>query len=88
MKEQKVYIIYHEKLWQSVLSDMFTFGTLSLCIWFSAGDKFWSFVCVVMFLFWISAKSKIIAINEFRTKKALKHFVDELQDDDESEGVK
>ena len=83
-KENKVYAIYHETVMHSIITDVFTFGCLSFCIWLSAGSKFWTFVCFVMFLLWMSAKSKMISIKEFRSVKALRDWANSL-DCDETE---
>lgn len=56
MAEKKV-IYYRESFWQSVLADITTFGFLIFSIWFSSGDKAWTFVCVLFLALFIMGKS-------------------------------
>ena len=47
-----------ETVAQSIATDGLTFAFLALCIWFSwhMGGGVWTFITVVMFLLWCSAK--------------------------------
>ena len=86
-KKNKIYAIYHETVMHSIIADVFTFGCLSFCIWFSDGSKFWTFVCFVMFLLWMSAKSKMVSIKEFRSIKSLRDWSNSLDDDETEQEV-
>jgi len=62
-----------KNLLQSILSDIFTFGCLTFCIWFSTGSKFWTFICflmIVMFI-WAKAITKRSDVKRFETEQDL-----------------
>lgn len=61
-------VIYKERLWESVASDIVTFSFLGLCIWFSndQGGGWWTFFTSCLFLLSLSAK---IAIKSSRVVK-------------------
>lgn len=84
----KTIVIYKERLWESVASDLVTFSFLALCIWFSVdqGGGWWTFFTSCMFLFSLSAKiamagNRVVKINS--KAEALK-WAKGLQDDESS----
>lgn len=81
MEETKTvtkYVVFRESLLQSIAADLLTFGLLTFSIWFSAGSKFWTFVCFMMFFFFVSGRTvkKIKTSPTFRTAQKLKEWVD------------
>lgn len=52
----KLIIIKTETLFESVLSDLFTFGLLLLCIYVSRDSAWWTFVTGIMFIVFVVAK--------------------------------
>lgn len=57
MKGQTKYIIYHQSLWQSFLSDAVTFGCFVICSMSCSG--FWTGVLLFMFFAWIASRAPI-----------------------------
>ena len=67
---KKTIVVFKERLWESVASDLITFSFLALCIWFSIsqGGGWWTFFTSCMFLLGLTAKvsiasSRIVKIN-------------------------
>ena len=75
MKE-KVYLMYKESLLSSVLDDIFTFGCLVFCIWFSSGSKFWTFVCCAFLIMLMAIKMKFLNTTNFNSIEEVKKYVD------------
>lgn len=75
---EKEYVIYREGLWQSVLSDIFTFSMLTFCVWFSAGSNFWTFVCVVLLLLFCFAKFSSQRPTLLRTPQEVREWAAEI----------
>lgn len=80
----KVYKI-QESLWQSVVSDMFTFGLLGWSIWFSGDSKFWQFICFGMFFLFLMSKSmlhkKMMTFDS--EKELLEYLIDKWENERE-----
>lgn len=74
--KEVVYLIYGETFFQSLCSDVLTFGLLLFSIWFSSGSKFWTFVCALMILSFALCKRK--KVGRFSSKDAMKKYVAEL----------
>lgn len=50
MTKKPIVIIYKESLAQSIISDLFTFGFLLICMWASWGSTGWTFLSACLFL--------------------------------------
>jgi hypothetical protein len=83
------WIVYDrsEKLWESIASDVFTFGGLTFCIWFSKimGGGFWVVFTVAFFLLWCICKlpwQPAKRTTKIRTKAEAKAWAKSLPDDE------
>lgn len=67
-------LIIKESLWGSIVSDVFTFGMLIFCIWFSGDSKFWGFICFLMFFMFMMRNSP--RVKRFTSMKDAKEWID------------
>lgn len=80
----------------SIVSDLFTFAMLTLCIWFSwhMGGGIWTFVCLCLFLLSLSAKwqlgpgHKQSGWVKLRNKQEAIEWANSLPEDESCEGVR
>jgi len=73
-KEKTVYVLFRESLWQSICADAVTLAMMVFCIWFSAGSKFWNFVCFVLLILFMAGrvakgKSRVMKLTREDMKK-------------------
>lgn len=81
----KTLVIYKERFWESVASDLVTFSFLALCIWFSIdqGGGWWTFFTSCMFLVSVAGKMALISyrIVKIQTKAEALKWANSLTDD-------
>lgn len=54
---KRTILVYKSSLLQSIISDVFTFGFLLLCMWTSWGDRFWTFVSGCLFFIVLAGRT-------------------------------
>lgn len=81
----KTLVIYKERLWESVASDLVTFSFLALCIWFSIdqGGGWWAFFTSCMFLIYVSGEISMASnrVVKIQTKADALKWANSLTDD-------
>ncbi len=82
---KKTVVIYKERLWESVASDIVTFCFLALCIWFSnnQGGGWWTFFTSCLFLAGLASKMAVMSsrIVKIDSKQDAVKWANELTDD-------
>lgn len=88
VRERPKWVLYDrtESVWQSVASDVCTFGGLLVCIWFSQrmGGGVWEFVTLLMFTLWTLCRmpwERVTRTTKLRTKAEAKAWAEALPDD-------
>ncbi len=78
MENEKVFIVVGQTFWQSVLSDLFTLGSLAFCIWLSVylGSVFWQVFVCLCFLIPLFGKiaSQSMQYPRFKDKNELREW--------------
>lgn len=81
----KTLVIYKERLWESVASDLVTFAFLALCIWYSnrLNSDYWTFFTACLFLLSLSAKIAMLGPQtvKIKTKAEALKWANSLTDD-------
>ena len=72
-------VLFRESFVQSVCADAVTVGMLVFCIWFSSGDKFWTFMCMLMLVSYLFTRVATKQGTIISTKRELLEYVDEVQ---------
>lgn len=82
--KQPTRIIYKESIAQSIISDLSTFGFMSIAAWFSKGSAIWSTIAALFFLFFVVIKAKQFTKSSnvlyFYSHDELKEWVDKQGD--------
>lgn len=83
MTKKPIVIIYKESLAQSIISDLFTFVFLLLCMWASWGSTGWTFLSVFLFLVFFISNAGVHASDikhKFNSLDDLQAWVDEQRE--------
>ncbi len=87
-RELPKWVLYDrtESMVQSIASDVFTFGGLLVCIWFShrMGGGVWEFVTLLMFTLWTLGRlpwDRVTRTTKLRTKAEAKAWAESLPED-------
>lgn len=77
MSKKATIIIYKESLFQSIVSDLFTFGFLLLCMWASWGSTGWTFLTACLFLVFLSGNNN--NVHRFYSADEVRKWLDDQE---------
>lgn len=72
---KRVFLYVSESVWSSLVKDIITFGFICFSIWFSAGSRFWNFICFMMLFCYLLKFKGSKDVHSFNSIGELENFI-------------